>query len=124
MLDINTYDFSGKRALIRVDFNVPRDKETQKVSDDTRIRMAAPTILHVLKSGGSVVLISHLGRPSMGYDKNLSLEGIVDHTSKVLGVPVKFGGDCISDGAKSLSKDLKPGEVLMLDNVRFYKQEN
>ena len=123
MLDINTYDFSGKRALIRVDFNVPRDKETQKVSDDTRIRMAAPTILHVLKSGGSVVLISHLGRPSMGYDKNLSLEGIVDHTSKVLGVPVKFGGDCISDGAKSLSKDLKPGEVLMLDNVRFYKQE-
>ena len=120
---IKDISLSGKRVLIRVDFNVPRDKETQKVSDDTRIRMAAPTILHVLKSGGSVVLISHLGRPSMGYDKNLSLEGIVDHTSKVLGVPVKFGGDCISDGAKSLSKDLKPGEVLMLDNVRFYKQE-
>lgn len=122
MQHISNYDFSGKRALIRVDFNVPLDKETMEVTDDTRIRAAAPTIKHILDNGGSVVLMSHLGRPN-GPEEKYSLNHIVAHTSKVLGVPVKFGGDCIGNEALEMSKDLKAGEVLMLENVRFYKQE-
>lgn len=123
MQNIHTYDFSGKRALVRVDFNVPLDKETLQVTDDTRIRAAAPTIKYILENGGSVVLMSHLGRPKEGYEKKFSLENIVDHVSKVLGVPVKFAGDCIGKEAFEMSAALKPGEVMMLDNVRFYKQE-
>lgn len=122
MADIHTYDFTGKRALIRVDFNVPLNKETFEVTDDTRIRAAAPTILHVLKNGGSVVLMSHLGRPN-GAEEKYSLKHIVAHTAKVLGVDVKFVGDCIGDEATAASAALQPGEVLMLENVRFYKQE-
>lgn len=123
MADIHTYNFSGKRALIRVDFNVPLDKETMQVTDDTRIRAAAPTIQHILKQGGSVVLMSHLGRPKEGPEDKYSLRHIVAHTSKVLGVEVKFGGDCIGTQAYEMSSALQPGEVLMLENVRFYKQE-
>ena len=123
MQDIHTYDFTGKRALIRVDFNVPLDKETQAVTDDTRIRAAAPTILHVLKNGGSVVLMSHLGRPKDGPEQRFSLKNIVAHTSKILGVEVKFANDCIGEGSFDMSHALKPGEVLMLENVRFHKRE-
>ena len=123
MADIHSFNFSGKRALIRVDFNVPLDKTSLAVTDDTRIRAAAPTILHVLKQGGSVVLMSHLGRPKEGPEDKFSLKHIVEHTSRVLGVPVKFAADCIGDEALSLSHALQPGEVLMLENVRFYKQE-
>ena len=123
MADIHTYDFSGKRALIRVDFNVPLDKETMTVTDDTRIRAAAPTIQHVLKNGGSVVLMSHLGRPKDGPEDKFSLRHIVAHTSKVLDVKVKFAEDCIGEMALSLSANLKAGEVLMLENVRFHKRE-
>ena len=95
MQNIHTYDFSNKRALIRVDFNVPLNKETLAVTDDTRIRAAIPTIKKVIENGGSVVLISHLGRPSMDRELRFSLSNIVDHVSKVLGTNVKFGGDCI-----------------------------
>lgn len=123
MADIHTYDFSGKRALIRVDFNVPLDKETMAVTDDTRIRAAAPTIQHVLKNGGSVVLMSHLGRPKDGPEDKFSLRHIVAHTSKVLGVDVKFVDDCIGSNALEMSSALRPGEVLMLENVRFHKRE-
>jgi phosphoglycerate kinase len=123
MADIHSFNFSGKRALIRVDFNVPLDKTSMAVNDDTRIRAAAPTILHVLKQGGSVVLMSHLGRPKEGPEDKFSLKHIVEHTSRVLGVPVKFAPDCIGEEALSYSQALKPGEVLMLENVRFYKQE-
>ncbi len=123
MASIHTYDFNGKKALIRVDFNVPLDKETFQVTDDTRIRAAAPTILHVLKNGGSVVIMSHLGRPKDGADDRYSLKHIVDHTAKVLGVPVQFVNDCIGENALEKSKNLKSGEVLLLENVRFYKQE-
>lgn len=123
MADIHTYDFSGKRALIRVDFNVPLDKETMQVTDDTRIRAAAPTILHVLKNGGSVVLMSHLGRPKDGPEERFSLKHIVAHTSKVLGVEVKFSEDCIGEKSLEMSSSLLPGEVLMLENVRFHKRE-
>ncbi len=123
MASIHTYNFAGKRALIRVDFNVPLNKETFEVTDDTRIRAAIPTIRHILEQGGSVVLMSHLGRPKEGYEKRFSLENIVNHVSKLIGVPVKFAGDCISDGAYEMSQNLSPGEVMILDNVRFYKQE-
>jgi phosphoglycerate kinase len=123
MASIHSYNFAGKRALIRVDFNVPLDKETFEVTDDTRIRAAVPTIKHILDQGGSVVLMSHLGRPTGGYENRFSLEHIVAHVSKVIGVPVKFAGDCIADTAFEMSKNLKAGEVMMLDNVRFYKQE-
>ena len=123
MADIHSYDFSGKRALIRVDFNVPLDKETMAVTDDTRIRAAAPTIKHVLEQGGSVVLMSHLGRPKDGPEDKFSLRHIVAHISKVLGLDVKFTDDCIGEKALEMSSSLKPGEVLMLENVRFHKRE-
>lgn len=122
MADIHSYDFSGKRALIRVDFNVPLDKQTFEVTDDTRIRAAAPTIKHILNNGGSVVLMSHLGRPN-GVEEKYSLKHIVAQVSKVLGVPVKFVTDCINEEAQNASNTLQPGEVLLLENVRFYKQE-
>lgn len=122
MADIHSYDFKGKKALIRVDFNVPLNKETFEVTDDTRIRAAAPTIKHILNQGGSVVLMSHLGRPN-GIEEKYSLKHIVVHTSEVLGVKVKFVNDCIGAEAEEASKNLQPGEVLMLENVRFYKQE-
>jgi phosphoglycerate kinase len=123
MADIHTYNFAGKRALIRVDFNVPLDKETFEITDDTRIRAALPTIQHILKNGGSVVLMSHLGRPKDGPEDKFSLRHIVGHTSELLGVPVQFADDCIGDQADAMSAALKPGEVLMLENVRFHKRE-
>ena len=123
MQSIRTYDFSGKRALIRVDFNVPLDKQTKEITDDTRIRDAAKTIQFILKKGGSVVLMSHLGRPKDATDVEFSLQQIVAHTSKVLGIEVKFGGDCIGAAGLEMSKNLRAGEVMLLENVRFYKQE-
>lgn len=123
MADIHTYNFAGKRALIRVDFNVPLDKETFEITDDTRIRAALPTIQHILKSGGSVVLMSHLGRPKDGPEDKFSLRHIVGHTSELLGIPVQFADDCIGDQADAMSAALKPGEVLMLENVRFHIRE-
>jgi phosphoglycerate kinase len=123
MQSIQTYDFSGKRTLIRVDFNVPLDKETLKITDDTRIRAAVPTIKHILESGGSVVVVSHLGRPKLGNEPQFSLKNIVAHTSKILGTEVKFVGDCIGEEALKMSANLKPGEVMMLENVRYYKHE-
>lgn len=123
MADIHSYNFDGKRALIRVDFNVPLDKETLEITDDTRIRAALPTIQHILKAGGSVVLMSHLGRPKEGFEDKYSLKHIVAHTSKLLGVEVKFATDCIGENALAMSSELKAGEVLLLENLRFYKQE-
>ncbi len=123
MENIHTYNFEGKRALIRVDFNVPIDKETGKITDDTRIRAAAPTILHVLKNGGSVVLMSHFGRPKNGPEAAFSLQQIVAHTAEVLGTTVHFVADCIGEKALTASQNLKAGEVLLLENVRFYSEE-
>lgn len=120
---IKSYDFSGKRALIRVDFNVPLDKDTFEVQDDTRIRAALPTIKHILNHGGSIVLMSHLGRPKTGPEDKFSLKHIVNHLSNSIGVPVLFANDCIGDDAYSLSAELKPGQVLLLENLRFYKEE-
>jgi phosphoglycerate kinase len=123
MAKIDNYNFQGKRALIRVDFNVPLSKTDMTVTDDTRIRAAKSTIDHILKSGGSVVLMTHLGRPKSAADQQYSIKHIVDHTSKVLGVPVLFADDCISEEAFAKSAALKAGEVLMLENLRFYEEE-
>jgi phosphoglycerate kinase len=123
MYKIDSYDFSGKRALIRVDFNVPLNKETLEVTDDTRIRAALPTIKHILAKGGSVALMSHLGRPKEGFEDKYSLKHIVKRVSELLDKEIKFATDCISKEAFELSKDLKAGEVLLLENLRFYKQE-
>lgn len=120
---MKNYDFAGKRALIRVDFNVPLDKTSFAVTDDTRIRAAKSTIDHILKNGGSVVLMSHLGRPKSSADQQYSLKHIVNHTSKVLGVPVQFVDDCVSEAAFAKSAALKAGEVLLLENLRFYVEE-
>jgi phosphoglycerate kinase len=123
MADIHSYDFKGKRALIRVDFNVPLDKETLTITDDTRIRAALPTIKHILSAGGSVVLMSHLGRPKEGPEDKFSLKHIVKHTAELLQTEVKFANDCIGSEAFEMSANLKAGEVLLLENLRFYKQE-
>ncbi len=123
MKSIHTYPFEGKRALIRVDFNVPLDKKTLTVTDNTRIRAAAPTILHVLEKGGSVVLMSHLGRPKQGPEDRFSLKHIISEIEKVLEKQVKFASDCIGKEAFEMSENLSPGEILLLENVRFYKQE-
>ena len=122
MKTIDQYDFSGKRALIRVDFNVPLDKSFQ-VTDDNRIRATIPTLKKILASGGSCILMSHLGRPKEGPEEKYSLKHTIATTEKLLGVAVKFGGDCIGDEAFAMSAALKPGEVLLLENLRFYKQE-
>jgi phosphoglycerate kinase len=121
MATIHTYDFSGKRALIRVDFNVPLSNGV--ISDDTRIQAALKTINHVLDNGGSVVLMSHLGRPKNGVEEKYSLKQLVNHLSSTLVKTVKFAADCIGENALSLSSNLQPGEVLLLENLRFYAQE-
>ena len=121
MKTLQDFDFKDKKALIRVDFNVPLD-ENFKVTDDTRITAAKPTIEQVLNDGGSVILMSHLGRPK-GKEDKYSLKHIVDKTSEILGVKVKFADDSRGETAKNAAADLKPGEVLLLENLRFYKEE-
>jgi len=122
MKTINDINFNGKRALIRVDFNVPLDKSFN-VTDDNRIRATIPTISKILKDGGSVVLMSHLGRPKEGPEDKYSLRHTIKKTEELLGKPVKFADDCIGENAFKMSAALKPGEVLLLENLRFYKQE-
>lgn len=123
MQNISNYDFSNKRALIRVDFNVPLDKETMGITDDTRIRAAVPTIKHILKNGGSVVIMSHLGRPKTGNEPEFSLKHIVAHMSQLLETEVTFAGDCIGDEAYAITSSLAAGKVVLLDNVRYHKEE-
>ena len=122
MKTINDINFNGKRALIRVDFNVPLDK-TFAVTDDNRIRATIPTITKILKDGGSCILMSHLGRPKGGPEDKYSLKHTLKTVETLLGRPVKFATDCIGDDAYALSATLKPGEILVLENLRFYKEE-
>ena len=122
MQTIDTYNFEGKRAIIRVDFNVPLDKEFN-VTDDTRIRAAIPTIKKVLAGGGSVILMSHLGRPKKNNDEKFSLSHIISAVEARLGVKVLFAGDCMGEKAAEMAAALKPGEVLLLENLRFYAEE-
>jgi len=123
MNSIDTYNFQGKRAIVRVDFNVPLDKETMEVTDDKRIRAALPTIQHILKAGGSVILLSHFGRPKEGPEEKFSLTHILKSVEKNLECSVHFAADCIGQDAKDQSANLKSGEVLLLENVRFYAEE-
>jgi phosphoglycerate kinase len=124
MSQFSNHDFKGQRALIRVDFNVPLDKKTFAITDDNRMRAAVPTIKKILADGGSVILMSHLGRPKEGTEEKYSLKHIISHLSQLLGgVTVKFADDCIGQSAIDLSAGLLPGEVLLLENLRFYKQE-
>ena len=122
MKTIDDLNFSGKKALIRVDFNVPLDEQFN-ITDDNRIQGALPTIKKILKDGGSVILMSHLGRPKDGPTDKYSLKHIVSYLSKVLGVDVQFADDCIGSQAVEKAGALKPGEVLLLENLRFYKEE-
>lgn len=122
MKTINDINFDSRRALIRVDFNVPLDKSFN-VTDDNRIQATIPTLKKILKDGGSCVLMSHLGRPKDGPEEKYSLKHTLKKTEELLGVPVKFASDCISEEAFKMSNDLKPGEVLLLENLRFYKEE-
>jgi phosphoglycerate kinase len=121
MKTLSDFNFKNKKALIRVDFNVPLD-ENFNVTDATRIEAAKPTIDKILSDGGSVILMSHLGRPK-GKDDQFSLKHIVKTTSEILNVGVKFTEDSRGDVAKKAADDLKPGEVLLLENLRFYKEE-
>jgi phosphoglycerate kinase len=122
MKTVDTYDFSGKRALIRVDFNVPLNEKFE-ITDETRIKAAVPTISKILKDGGSVILMSHLGRPKEGPEEKFSLKHLVKNLSEKFDTDVKFADDCIGDGAFALSSGLNPGEILLLENLRFYKEE-
>ncbi len=122
MATIENYDFKGKRAIIRVDFNVPLN-EQGVVTDNTRIRAAVPTIKKVLAAGGSAILMSHLGRPKKNPDPKYSLSQIVGAVEEALGTKVAFAGDCMGEKAAEMAKNLKPGEVMLLENLRFYAEE-
>jgi phosphoglycerate kinase len=122
MKTVNSFNFAGKKALIRVDFNVPLN-ERFEITDDTRIKATIPTISKILADGGSVILMSHLGRPKDGPTEKYSLKHLVTPLSVVFGRPVKFADDCIGASATELSATLKSGEILLLENLRFYKEE-
>jgi len=121
MKTLNNFDFANKKAIIRVDFNVPLD-ENFNVTDATRIEAAKPTIDAILAQGGSVILMSHLGRPK-GVEEKYSLKHILSTTSEILGVPVQFVSNCVGEEAKNASKNLQPGQVLLLENLRFHDEE-
>ena len=122
---MNTLDntnFAGRRAVVRVDFNVPLDKDL-RITDDTRIRAATPTIMKILGDGGSVVLLSHLGRPKGGYEKKFSLQSLVLRLQQEYGRDVLWGGDARGPEALDKARNLQPGQVLLLDNLRFHQEE-
>ncbi len=119
-MTIDKYNFAGKKAIVRVDFNVPLD-ENGNITDDTRIRGALPTLKHILAQGGALIIMSHMGKPKGKVVAKYSLKQIVDAVSKALGTPVQFAPDCAN--AKAQADALKPGEVLMLENLRFYPEE-
>ncbi|MDX5421597.1 MAG: phosphoglycerate kinase [Hymenobacteraceae bacterium] len=122
MRTIDEYNFAGKRALVRVDFNVPLD-ENYHITDDTRIRAAVPTIQKILDDGGAVILMSHLGRPKSGPEERYSLKHLVDRLSAEFNTTVRFASDCTGPEAAGLAKDLKPRDILLLENLRFHKAE-
>lgn len=122
MKTIDDFNFSGKKALIRVDFNVPQD-ENLKVTDDTRIRAAKPTIDKILKDGGSAILMTHLGRPKNGFEDKFSLKNIASKVAEILDVNLISAEDVVGEDAQKKAENLKPGEVLLLENVRFHAEE-
>lgn len=122
MKNIDTFDFTNKKVIIRVDFNVPLNDKFE-ITDDTRIRAAIPTIKKVITSGGAAILMSHLGRPKDGPDDKFSLQHLIPELSKQLGVEIQFADDCIGKQAVEKAAALLPGQVLLLENLRFYKEE-
>jgi phosphoglycerate kinase len=122
MKTVDNYNFAGKRALVRVDFNVPLN-ERYEITDDTRIKATIPTIKKILKDGGSCILMSHLGRPKDGPTEKYSLKHLVNPLSVIFGLEVKFADDCIGESAYEQAAELKAGEILLLENLRFYKEE-
>ena len=120
---LQDFGFAGKKALVRVDFNVPLDKATQAVTDDTRLRAAVPTIQKILADGGAAILMSHLGRPKGGPEAKYSLRHILPALQGLLGTEVQFADDCIGVQATEKAAALQPGQVLLLENLRFYKEE-
>ncbi|MBR5476945.1 MAG: phosphoglycerate kinase, partial [Bacteroidaceae bacterium] len=119
-MTIDNFQFAGKKAIVRVDFNVPLNEEG-KITDDTRIRGALPTLKKVLADGGALIIMSHMGKPKGKVNAKYSLSQIVDAVSEKLGVAVQFAPDCAK--AAEAAAALKPGEVLMLENLRFYPEE-
>ena len=122
MQTLDNFNFAGKEAFVRVDFNVPLD-ENLNITDDTRMRAALPTLKKIIADGGSVIIGSHLGRPKKGPEDKFSLKHVVAHLSELLGQPVKFVDDSIGEKVKAAVAELKPGEVLVLENLRFYAEE-
>lgn len=122
MKTVDSYNFAGKKALVRVDFNVPLDK-AYTITDDTRIKATIPTITKILNDGGSAILMSHLGRPKDGPTEKYSLKHLIPTLSETFGREVKFADDCIGQSATDLAASLQPGELLLLENLRFYKEE-
>lgn len=122
MKTLDSYNFSGKKALVRVDFNVPLN-DRYEITDDTRIKATVPTIQKILNDGGSAILMSHLGRPKGGPEEKFSLKHLVNPLGVIFGRTVKFADDCIGEQAVELAAGLLPGEILLLENLRFYKQE-
>jgi phosphoglycerate kinase len=123
MSKFSEYNFKDQKALVRVDFNVPLD-EKYKITDDTRMRATVPTIQKIIRDGGSAILMSHLGRPKEGPAEKYSLKHLVVHLRRLLnGETVLFANDCIGEEARQMAADLQPGEVLLLENLRFYKEE-
>lgn len=122
MQSVDNYNFGGKKALVRVDFNVPLNDQYQ-ITDDNRIKAVAPTIRKILNDGGSAILMSHLGRPKSGPEEKFSLKHLVDDLSSRFGTTVKFADDCIGEEAFELADSLQPGEILLLENLRFHEEE-
>ena len=122
MKTIDNYDFTGKKAIVRVDFNVPINEKLE-VADDTRIKAALPTIRKILSSGGSTILMSHLGRPKGEYEEKFSLKNILSRLSELVETEVKFAQDCVGEKTSKIVNELKPGDVLLLENLRFHKEE-
>lgn len=122
MKTIDDFDFKGKKALVRVDFNVPLTEKFE-VADDTRIKAVVPSIQKILGDGGAVILMSHLGRPKKGPEDKFSLKHLVPFLEDTFGTEVQFAGDCVGDEARQKASDLQPGEILLLENLRFYKEE-
>ncbi len=122
MNTINNYNFKDKKVLVRVDFNVPLNNQFE-ITDSTRIDAAIPTIQKIISGGGSAILMSHLGRPKEGPEEKFSLKHLVPYLSKQLNTRVLFADDCIGESAKKEASGLKSGEVLLLENLRFYKEE-
>ena len=121
---VEDIDVAGKKVLLRCDFNVPLDKETGVITDDKRIVASLPTIKYLLEKGAAVVACSHMGRPKGEVDPKLSLAQVAERLGQHLGMTVKMAKDVVGEDAKALAKDLKPGEIMLLENLRFHKEDH